>query len=90
MYTIKFYIVGAILIWYICCTHSYKYKLFFRNNEIFCPCENQPENVLDIHGLFDFSNVHMDFDENEDVIGSGNMTAVWDIQPSDMISVIIH
>lgn len=60
-----------------------------KDSDIFNACENQPKNVLDINGLFDFANFHSQFDENGDIIVSGNITTVWAVQPTDTIEVII-
>lgn len=89
----QFYFLCSILI--LCFSHTncrnykYNYVAALKDSDIFYPCENHPENVLDINGLFDFSDFHSEFDENGVVIVSGNITTVWDIEPTDLIAVII-
>lgn len=85
----QFYFVCTILISCFCHTYSYNYKVSLKDSDIFNACENQPKNVLDINGLFDFANFHSQFDENGDIIVSGNITTVWAVQPTDTIEVII-
>lgn len=87
----EFSVVGALLISCICATYSiYNNKVTFRDVDLFSPCENQPENVLDIHGLFDFSNHHYEFNDNYEIVVSGNLKTVWDIQPTDRVKVILY
>lgn len=84
----KFYIVCVILISCFSYAYSYVYKAIPRNVDLFSPCENQPENVLDFNGFADLSSFHMDYNENGEIVISGNATTIWDIQPTDSIKVI--
>lgn len=63
-----------------------KYRFILENDEIFDECTNEPEGVLDIHGLFDLSDLR--FEMGSDTVSvSGNNTLIWDIQPSDRLEV---
>lgn len=86
----EFHFVCIILI--LCISHTYTkfvYKLNFQNADIYNACDDQPDNVLDINGMFDYTNFHSDFADNGDLVVSGNFTTIWDVQPSDRIKVII-
>lgn len=85
----EYYFVCTILILCISHTYSFTYRFWFQNSDVFSACENQPKNVLDVNGLFDLTNIHSEFDENGELIFSGNFTTVWDIQLTDRIKVII-
>lgn len=76
------------LLFFICVgfTRAYKYKGIIEDDEIFNDCKDQPDNVLNIKGLFDFSQFTFGL-EGEDISIEGNVTSIWDIQPNDRIQV---
>lgn len=64
-----------------------KAKFIPQNEEIFTDCPNQPSNVLNVEGLFDFTYVEMKMNEEYDVIGKGNATTIWNIEKNDQVQV---
>jgi len=68
-------------------SRSYKYKYTFEDDEIFNDCQDQPVGVLNVKGLFNFSELTIDL-KGEDIYVSGNVTSIWNVQPNDRIQVI--
>ncbi|KAM8716333.1 hypothetical protein ACLKA7_003246 [Drosophila subpalustris] len=66
-----------------------KYRFVPENDDIFSACPNQPKNVLDLNGLFDLSEIQFNLASGF-VMVSGNVTSVWNIQPSDRIEVSLE
>ncbi|KAL7729468.1 hypothetical protein ACLKA6_009027 [Drosophila palustris] len=67
-------------------SEAYKHKGVLQDDDVFSKCQNQGQNVLDVHGLVDLSdfNIAPDFYK---ITMSGNATLVWDIQPTDRIDL---
>ncbi|KAH8416702.1 hypothetical protein KR222_008580 [Zaprionus bogoriensis] len=82
------HLICAMLITSVIRIEAHNYKLNLLNSEIYEECENQPENVLNINGLFDLSNFHKEFDEDEVRI-SGNISTVWDIERTDRVQATV-
>ncbi|XP_034484480.1 uncharacterized protein LOC117789559 [Drosophila innubila] len=62
----------------------WSYSVLLGNDEVFDDCPDQPNGVLNIQGLFDFSELKFDL-EVENVFIEGKATTVWDVQPTDII-----
>jgi len=79
--------VFILLFAFVGFSKAYKYKSVIQNDEIFDDCPDQPKGALNVHGIFNFSdlNIYMNL---EKVFVSGNATLIWDIQPMDRIQVI--
>ncbi|XP_030381246.1 uncharacterized protein LOC115629070 [Scaptodrosophila lebanonensis] len=66
-----------------------KYDYLLEYEEIFVDCREPPENSLNIHGLFDISNVSLNF--NGDFVHvTGNFTSIWDVEPTDRIALSVQ
>jgi len=63
-----------------------KYEFIMEDERIFTACSDEAPQILDVHGLLDFSENTFDMDESGVTI-SGNSTIIWDIQPSDRVQV---
>ncbi|XP_017965838.1 uncharacterized protein LOC108657693, partial [Drosophila navojoa] len=80
LYSVLFLIV------FIKISNTLKYLFVPENDEFFDDCSNQPNNVLNIHGLFDLS--HFTITRQDDIIYmSGNATYMWNIQSVDRVEV---
>jgi len=79
-------LVLVFLIVYDGFSDSYKYKESFDDDKIFSDCDNQPDGVLNVQGLFNFSEFTFDL-EGDEIFLSGNVTSIWNIQPNDRIQV---
>ncbi|XP_023179149.1 uncharacterized protein LOC111605045 [Drosophila hydei] len=63
-----------------------KYLFVPENDEFFSDCSKQPDNVLNINGLFDMSNFTI-MQKDGVIQMSGNSTVIWQIHPGDRIQV---
>lgn len=56
-----------------------KVRFIAQYEEIFTVCSNQPDNVLDIHGIWDLSGMEFERNDNFNINIRGNLTFIWDI-----------
>lgn len=54
---------------------------------MYSPCDNGPPGAVNISGLYDLSNMTFTMTEKGIYI-EGNLTTVWNIRPTDRVSVI--
>jgi len=78
--------VVLLFLIYVGFTKAYQYKGILEDDEVFNECKDQPANVLNIKGLFDFSKLTFGL-EGDEVSVEGNVTSIWNIQPNDRIKV---
>ncbi|KAH8241282.1 hypothetical protein KR032_007024, partial [Drosophila birchii] len=64
------------------------YELVFSDGDLHSSCKDVAPGTLDVHGLFDISEITTSLEEGGMRI-SGNFTFVWDIQPQDRIKAVI-
>ncbi|XP_062123273.1 uncharacterized protein LOC133836701 [Drosophila sulfurigaster albostrigata] len=84
--------VLIVLAVYLNVSYTYKYQYMPVDDEIFAKCQKQRNNQYDMNSLFDFSEWTLEM-VGESVIGYGNVTTVWDVQPTDRIQLdfqILH
>jgi len=79
----------VFLIIFIGLSKAYIYKGTCEDDEVFNDCQNQPDGVLNVHGLFNFSEYKYEL-SGEEIFASGNLTSIWNIQPSDRVQVIFQ
>jgi len=65
---------------------AYFYKGTCEDDEVFNDCKDQTAEVLNIHGLFNFSELTIDL-KGDEIYVRGNLTSIWDIRPNDRIQV---
>ncbi|KAH8312446.1 hypothetical protein KR044_010772, partial [Drosophila immigrans] len=69
-------------------SQPYNYSIEFEDYEIFSECRNQPDGVLGINGLADFTELTIDSQTQMDKLKiSGNATLKWDIQQTDRVQI---
>jgi len=79
----------VILFKFVEFSKPYKYKAGFDDEDIFSDCDNQPDDVLNVHGLYNLSELITEYKlDGEQVMVSGNSTTVWNIHPDDRIQVV--
>ncbi|KAH8337152.1 hypothetical protein KR059_001897 [Drosophila kikkawai] len=78
-----------ILVTIVSLTVEIQYEFEFEDDKIFTKCLDNPNGFKDIEGLFDLSNMTFEWGE-EGIVVSGNMTTVWEVEPTDRIEVRSH
>ncbi|XP_060647098.1 uncharacterized protein LOC132785122 [Drosophila nasuta] len=58
--------------------------VLFDDDEIFSDCRDQPDGVLNINGMWDFTELTIE-SQSDQIKVSGNTTSVWDIQLADRV-----
>ncbi|KAH8404623.1 hypothetical protein KR215_005079, partial [Drosophila sulfurigaster] len=76
--------VLIVLAVYLNVSYTYKYQYMPVDDDIFAKCQEQRNNQYDMNSLFDFSEWTLEM-VGESVIGYGNVTTVWNVQPTDRI-----
>ncbi|XP_062135820.1 uncharacterized protein LOC133845376 [Drosophila sulfurigaster albostrigata] len=77
-------VLFAVAIGVLSFTNAHRYNLEFEDDELFSDCSNQPESVLNIHGLFNLTEWTIERPQ-DNLKCSGNFTTVWNIQKTDRI-----
>lgn len=62
------------------------YEFLVEDGMFYTDCKDMPPRVLGLKGMLDMTNLNLSLNE-EGLSFSGNMTTVWDVQPSDRIQV---
>ncbi|XP_051859522.1 uncharacterized protein LOC127565399 [Drosophila albomicans] len=81
-------VVLTVIVGILSVTKSYRYKTEYEDEDLFSDCPNQPESVLNLHGLANLSEITRVSHHNL-VQVSGNFTLVWDIQKTDRIEATL-
>ncbi|XP_051860675.1 uncharacterized protein LOC117566466 isoform X2 [Drosophila albomicans] len=67
-------------------TKAHRYLTEFEDDELFSDCPNQPENVLNVHGLANLT--ELTFSRQQDNLHvSGNFTLLWNIEKTDRVQL---
>ncbi|KAH8242756.1 hypothetical protein KR032_001880 [Drosophila birchii] len=65
---------------------EFQYEFEFEDDQIYSKCLDNPNGAKGMEGLFDCSDFTMELNE-EGVVISGNLTTVWDVDPTDRVEV---
>ncbi|KAH8253961.1 hypothetical protein KR032_007867, partial [Drosophila birchii] len=63
-----------------------QYEFLLEDERIFSECADKPKGIGNLNNLFDLSNMNFTMDYGGISI-SGNLTLIWDVQPSDRIEM---
>ncbi|KAH8264305.1 hypothetical protein KR038_006358 [Drosophila bunnanda] len=61
-----------------------QYEFELEDDHVITKCLDDPKGFKDMNGLFDLSNLSFELGEEGVVVG-GNLTSVWDVEPTDRI-----
>ncbi|XP_062135570.1 uncharacterized protein LOC133845197 [Drosophila sulfurigaster albostrigata] len=74
----------AVVVGIVSFTKAHRYLAEYEDDELFSDCPNQPENVLNIHGLANLT--ELTFTRQQDNFHvSGNFTLLWNIEKTDRV-----